>query len=101
MYKTELPGVPIVAQQLMNQLASTRTQQLMNQLASTRTRVWSLTFLVGQGSGVAVSCGVGRRHGSDLMLLWLWYKPAAVASIGPLAWEPPYVTGAPYKDKVK
>ena len=25
----------------------------------------------GQGSGVAVSCGVGRRHGLDLTLLWL------------------------------
>ena len=27
---------------------------------------------VGQGSGVAVSCGVGRRCGSDPKLLWLW-----------------------------
>ena len=28
-----------------------------------------------------VSCSVGRRRGSDLALLWLWYKPAAVALI--------------------
>ena len=54
---------------------------------------------MGQGSGVAVSCGVGRRHGSDLMLLWLWYKPAAVASIGPIAWEPPYAAGVAIKRK--
>ena len=25
----------------------------------------------------------------DLVLLWLWYRPAAVAVIRPLAWEPP------------
>ena len=26
---------------------------------------------VGEGSGVAVGCGVGHRRGSDLALLWL------------------------------
>ena len=40
-------------------------------------------------SGVAVSCGVGRRCGSDLVLLWLWHRLAAIALIGPLAWESP------------
>ena len=39
--------------------------------------------------GIAMSCGIGRRHSSDLMLLWLWCRPAAVALIRPLAWEPP------------
>ena len=29
----------------------------------------------------AVSCGVGHRCGSDLTLLWLWYRPAATAPI--------------------
>ena len=38
-----------------------------------------------------MSCGVCCRH--DPALLWLWYRPAAVAPIGPLAWEPPYATG--------
>ena len=47
-----------------------------------------------KGSGVAVSCGVGYRHGSDLALLWLWRRPVATALIGPLAWEPPYAAGA-------
>ena len=47
---------------------------------------------VGWGSGVAVSCGVGRKHGSDPALLWLWHKPVATALNGPLAWEPPYAT---------
>ena len=45
-------------------------------------------------SGVAVSCGVGCRHGSDPMLLWLWRRAAATALIRPLAWEPPYAAGA-------
>ena len=52
---------------------------------------------MGEGSGVAMSCGVGRRHGTDPTLLWLWCRPAAVALMGPLAWEPPYATGAALK----
>ena len=35
-----------------------------------------------------MSCGVGCRCSSDLVLLWLWHKPAAAALIRPLAWEP-------------
>ena len=35
-----------------------------------------------------MSCGVGRRRGSDPALLWL----AAISLIIPLAWEPPYAT---------
>ena len=33
----------------------------------------------------------------DLALLWLWCGPAAVAPIGPLAWEPPYAVGVSLK----
>ena len=46
-----------------------------------------------------MSCGVGRSHSLDLMLLWLWYRPAAVAVIRPLAWELPYAVGAALKRK--
>ena len=46
-----------------------------------------------------VSCGVGHRRGLDLALLWLWYRLAAVAPIGPLAWEPPFATSAVLKSK--
>ena len=47
-----------------------------------------------------MSCGVGRRHGLDLALLWLWPRPAAVAPIRPLAWEPSYaVAGVALKSK--
>ena len=49
---------------------------------------------MGQGSGVVVSCGVGRRRGLDPVLLWLWRRPAATVLIGPLAWEPPCAAGA-------
>ena len=41
-----------------------------------------------------MSCDIGHRHGSDLALLWLWCGKAATALILPLAWEPPYATGA-------
>ena len=44
--------------------------------------------------GVAMSCGVGCRRGSDPVLLWLWRRLAATALIQPLAWEPPYAVGA-------
>ena len=40
-----------------------------------------------------MSCGVGCRPSLDLALLWLWCKSAAIALIGPLAWELPYATG--------
>ena len=33
----------------------------------------------------------------DPALLWLWLRPAATGPIRPLAWEPPYATGAVLK----
>ena len=52
---------------------------------------------VGYGSGVAVSCGVGRRCSSNLALLWLWCRPPAAAPIQPLPWELHMPTGAALK----
>ena len=46
-------------------------------------------------------CGVGRRRGLDLMLPWRWCRLAAAAQIRPLAWEPPYASGAARKKKKK
>ena len=54
---------------------------------------------MGQGSGVAVSCGVDHRCNSDLALLWLWCRPVAAASIQPLAWELPSAAGAAIGEK--
>ena len=49
-----------------------------------------------------MSCGVGHRHGSDLVWLLLWHRPTAVALIQPLAWELPYATEcSPKKQKNK
>ena len=47
---------------------------------------------MGQGSGVAMSCGEGHGCGSDLALCLLRCRPATTALIEPLAWEPPYAT---------
>ena len=71
-------GVPIVAQQHPTQLVSMRTQVL------------SLASLSGLRIWVAVNHGVGCRCGSDLALLWLWYRLAVAAVIGPLGWKLPY-----------
>ena len=46
-----------------------------------------------------MSCGVGHRHSSDPVLLWLWHRPVATAQLGPLAWEPPYAASVALKDK--
>ena len=51
-----------------------------------------------------VSCGVGCRSSSDLVLMWLWHRPAATAQIRPLTWELPYAAAvgmALKKDKKK
>ena len=52
-----------------------------------------------KGSDLALSCGLGHRHGSGLALLWLWCRPAAAAPFQPLGWEFPYAMGAALKSK--
>ena len=46
-----------------------------------------------------MSCGVCQRHGSDPTLLWLWYRPAAIALSRHLAWELPYAVDVALKSK--
>ena len=56
-----------------------------------RTQVRSLVLIKWvKDLAVAMSCGIGHRHGSDPELLWLWRRPAAAALIEPLAQELPY-----------
>ena len=54
---------------------------------------------MSRGSGVAMSCGVDCRCGSDPSLLW--HRLAAVAPIRPLAWEHPRAVGVALKSKTK
>ena len=56
---------------------------------------------MGWRSGIAVSCGIGCRHGSDPALLWWWRKPAAAALLQPLALELPYAAGVALKSQKK
>ena len=73
-------------------------QQKRTQLESIRTQVWSLALL----SRLRIwHCGVGRRHGLNPSLLWLWHRPAAAAPIRPLAWKLPYAAGAALKKEKK
>ena len=48
-----------------------------------------------------MSCGVGHRHTSDPVLLWLWLWWAATTLIQPLAWEFSYAAGVALKKKKK
>ena len=50
---------------------------------------------------VPMSCGVCRRRGLALALLWLWHRLAAAARIQPLAWELSYTVGVALKKKLK
>ena len=64
-------------------------------------RLWVRVLASRSGLSVVMSCGVGHRCGSNLVLLWLWCRLAAVAPTGPIAWEPPHALGAALKSKKK
>ena len=83
-------GVPVVAQWLAT---PTRHHEVVGSIPG-------LTPWVKDPS-IAMSCGVGRRRGWDLALLWLWHRLVATAPIGPLAWEAPYAAGAALKRQKK
>ena len=60
--------VPVVAQQVKNPTSIYEDVGLIPSLARL-------------GSGFALSCGVGRKCGSDPTLLWLWHRPVSAALI--------------------
>ena len=71
-------------------------RELRTQLVSMRTWAQSLALFWG----LRIWCG-HELWGRSQMQLWLWCKPAAVALIGPLAWELPYALGVALKEKRK
>ena len=64
--------VPIMVQQKWILLVSMRMLGLTSLASFSESRF-----------GVAMSCGVGHRCGSDLALLWLWCRLAAAVPIPP------------------
>ena len=70
---------------------------LRTRLASMRMQVPSLASPGGLRIWRCHELWCGSKTGSDGELLWLWGRLAAVALIGPLAWELPYATGAALK----
>ena len=71
-------GIPFIRMWLLGIPAV--AQQKRIPLVSMRLRVQSWPRSVGQGYGVAMSCGVGLRGGLDLALLGLWCRPVAYSS---------------------
>ena len=78
-------GVPVVAQQKRNQQGSMGTQ------------VKSLASLSGLRIQGCSELWCRSQTSWDSVWLWLWWRPAAVAPIRPLAWEPPHATGKALK----
>ena len=72
-------------------------QRKQIQLGTMRLRVQSLVSLIGLR--IWRCHELGHRHGSDLMLLWLWCRLTSVAPIQPLAWEPPHAMSVTLKNK--
>ena len=85
----ELHGVPIVAQQKTNLTSIHEDTGWIPGLSGLR--IWHC----------CVSCGVGCRHGSDPILLWLWCRPLDKTLIQPLAWESPHAGDKKKKKKKK
>ena len=76
-------------------------QQKRVRLVCMRMRVRSLASLSGSGIQRCHELWCKSQTRSDPTLLWLWWRPAAAAPIGPLAWESPYAVGAALERKKK
>ena len=75
-------GVPVMVQWLTN---PTRSHEVA---------VRSLPLLSGLRIWRCHELWCRSQMRLDPALLWLWHRPVATAPIRPLAWEPPYASGA-------
>ena len=74
-------------------------QQKQIRLVSMRMQVQSLALLSGSRIQCCRELWCRLQMWPGSVLLWPWRRPAAVALIGPLAWEPPYAMGVAVKCK--
>ena len=68
--------------------------------------IWLLGVVIsGRDDAREEQCGrryvTGHTCGSDPVVLWLWYRPIAVAPIQPLAQELLYAVGAAMTRKIR
>ena len=82
----EMAEVPVVAQKRIR-------------LGTMRFRVQSLVLLSGLRIWCCRELWWRSKTWLDPAWLWLWRRPAAIALIRPLSWEPPYAAGAALKSK--
>ena len=80
MISDRVQGVPVVAQQLTNPTSTHEDAGSIPSFAQ-RLRIWRCLELWYR-----------LQQGLNAVLLWLWRRPAAIAPIGPLAWEPPHAS---------
>ena len=66
-----------------------------------RLQVRSLALLNGLRIQCCCALCCRLQKGSDLALLCLWCRPAAIALIQPIAWDLPYAVGVALKSKKK
>ena len=98
------PRSPLPSMSIKNLFSwSSRCGSEVTNLTSIHEDVGSIPGLTWwvKGSGIAMSCGVSHRRGSDPALLRLWCRLVAIALFPPLAWELPYAMGLALKRQIK
>ena len=97
----------IVNQLYFNKIKKNENKNRSSHSSAAETNLTSNNEVVGLSPGSPSGLRIQRCHelwcrlGSDLAWLWLWYRPAAVTLIWPVAWESPYAMGVALKRILK